>query len=67
MAVQENGAHGFSFTEIMSGFIHVGGEMESYEVAERVARGRSESARVFLSVKTENVQQSKSRVLMRNG
>ena len=38
------------FTEVMEGFIHVGGEIENFAVAEGAAIGASSSARFFLSV-----------------
>ncbi|KIM77112.1 hypothetical protein PILCRDRAFT_12290 [Piloderma croceum F 1598] len=38
------------FTEVMEGFIHVGGEIEDFAVAEGAAIGASSSARFFLSV-----------------
>jgi hypothetical protein len=41
---------GTGFTEIMEGFIHVGGEIEDFAIAEEEARGTSSSARFFLSV-----------------
>jgi hypothetical protein len=41
---------GTEFTEVMEGFIHVGGEIEDFAVAEETARGASSSARFFLSV-----------------
>ncbi|KAF7543933.1 hypothetical protein G7Z17_g10345 [Cylindrodendrum hubeiense] len=54
---------GIGFTEIMAGFMHIGEDVEDFEVATRVAKGRSESARFFLSVKTwdtENMVNSTS-------
>ena len=42
--------HGIEFTEIMSGHIHIGSNVEDYDLAERLARGNCEEARFFLSV-----------------
>jgi hypothetical protein len=41
---------GTEFTQVMEGFIHVGGEIEDFAVAEEAAIGASSSARFFLSV-----------------
>ena len=41
---------GIGFTEVMSGFVHIGDDFKDYEVAQRIARGRCESARLFLSI-----------------
>ncbi|RFU30772.1 hypothetical protein B7463_g5567, partial [Scytalidium lignicola] len=48
---------GFGFTEVMSGFIHIGSnqlydEKADFETAAKTARGLCEAARFFLSVKT---------------
>ncbi|TVY85278.1 Cholesterol oxidase [Lachnellula suecica] len=48
-------AKGFGFSEVMSGYIHVGdgiqgSKMEDYETAAKTARGLCEEARLFLSV-----------------
>ncbi|TVY17726.1 Cholesterol oxidase [Lachnellula arida] len=48
-------ANGFGFSEVMSGYIHIGdgiqGEkIENYETAAKTARGLCEEARFFLSV-----------------
>ncbi|KAH6855060.1 hypothetical protein B0I37DRAFT_363801 [Chaetomium sp. MPI-CAGE-AT-0009] len=43
---------GIEFSEIMSGFIHAGPEVDDFEVAARLARGCSEAARFFLTVKS---------------
>ncbi|KFY80605.1 hypothetical protein V499_00576 [Pseudogymnoascus sp. VKM F-103] len=50
---------GFEFSEVMSGFIHFGENMEGdrtdhFEVAARTGRGLCEGARFFLSVKAWN-------------
>ena len=42
--------HSLEFTEIMTGHIHIGSNVEDFELAERVARGNCEEARFFLSV-----------------
>ena len=49
-------ANGFGFSEVMSGYIHVGDgvegdKIEDYQTAARTARGLCEEARFFLSVK----------------
>ncbi|PMD29237.1 GMC oxidoreductase [Hyaloscypha variabilis F] len=48
--------NGFGFSEVMSGYIHVGDgvegdKIEDYQTAARTARGLCEEARFFLSVK----------------
>lgn len=55
-ATREAKANGFGFSEVMSGYIHVGGgiegdKQEDYETAAKTARGLCEEARFFLSVK----------------
>jgi hypothetical protein len=50
---------GISFSEIMSGHIHVGmnfrgNKKEDYELSARTARGLCEASRFFLSVKALN-------------
>lgn len=53
---------GIGFTEVMSGFIHYGkwkqdaSGLETYELAERIAESRCESARFFLSVQSFNTR-----------
>jgi hypothetical protein len=47
---QRKESPGMEFTEIMEGFIHPGGEIVDFKVAENAARGASSSARCFLSV-----------------
>lgn len=54
---------GIGFTEVMSGYIHIGRHLssdrkEDFEVAARTARGLCESARFFLSVKAWNTETS---------
>jgi hypothetical protein len=46
---------GIAFTEVMSGFIHVGEDIKDFELAAKTARGLSESAKFFLSVKSWNI------------
>lgn len=48
----ENDTSGISFSEIMAGYIHAGADVDDFDVAARVARGRCESGRFFLSVKS---------------
>jgi len=55
---------GISFSEIMSGHIHVGTgfsgrRKEDFELAARTARGLCEGARFFLSVKAFNTETCK--------
>ncbi|KAH8683558.1 hypothetical protein BGZ61DRAFT_358000 [Ilyonectria robusta] len=47
---------GIGFTEIMAGYIHTGENIEDFEIATRAAKGRCESARFFLSVKTWDIE-----------
>ena len=42
--------HGIEFTEIMAGHIHIGDNVDEFEIAERLAKGHCEEARFFLSV-----------------
>jgi choline dehydrogenase-like flavoprotein len=49
-------ANGFGFSEVMSGYIHIGDglegdKIEDYQTAAKTARGLCEEARFFLSVK----------------
>ena len=50
---------GIGFTEVMSGFIHVGNEIEDFDLATKVARSNCEAARFFLSVKSWNTEDCK--------
>ncbi|KAK0099562.1 hypothetical protein ONS96_008063 [Cadophora gregata f. sp. sojae] len=55
-ATREAKANGFGFSEVMSGYIHVGegiegDKIEDYETAAKTAKGLCEEARFFLSVK----------------
>jgi hypothetical protein len=64
-ATREAHVSGFGFSEVMSGYIHVGygldGEaIEDYETAAKTARGLCEEARFFLSVKAWDTEKSES-------
>ncbi len=55
---------GVSFSEIMSGHIHVGTNIignrkEDFELAARTARGLCEGARFFFSIKAFNTETCK--------
>jgi choline dehydrogenase-like flavoprotein len=57
-------ANGFGFSEVMSGYVHVGDgldgdKIEDYETAAKTARGLCEEARFFLSVKAWDTNESK--------
>ncbi|GME65013.1 putative glucose-methanol-choline oxidoreductase protein [Neofusicoccum parvum] len=47
---------GVRFTEIMEGHMHIGGDIDDFQTAERVARGRSSAARFYLSVDAFSVR-----------
>ncbi|KZV89714.1 FAD/NAD(P)-binding domain-containing protein [Exidia glandulosa HHB12029] len=47
---RKTGQVGIGFTEIMNGFVHVGGEIESFGVAASQARADLQDAQFFLSV-----------------
>lgn len=47
---------GIGFTEVMSGFIHIGDDVEDFELATKIARSECEAARFFLSVKSWNTE-----------
>jgi hypothetical protein len=51
---------GIGFTEVMSGFIHIGEDVDDFELATKIARSECEAARFFLSVKTWNTQDCES-------
>jgi hypothetical protein len=58
---------GISFTEVMSGFIHIGDDVKDFDrnvpgfdLATKIARSNCEAARFFLSVKTWNTDDCKS-------
>jgi len=60
---REAKANGFGFSEVMSGYIHVGegiegDKIEDYETAAKTAKGLCEEARFFLSVKAWNTETS---------
>ncbi len=46
----DNKSAGVGFSEVMSGFIHVGHDVGDFNDAANLARSRSESARFFLTV-----------------
>jgi hypothetical protein len=57
-------SNGFSFSEVMSGYIHVsscleGDKIEDYQTAAKTARGLCEKARFFLTVKAYTLQVDK--------
>lgn len=56
---------GIGFTEIMAGYIHTGENIEDFEIATRAAKGRCESARFFLSVKTWDIENRESQPINR--
>ncbi|KAL7909362.1 hypothetical protein GGI35DRAFT_479634 [Trichoderma velutinum] len=49
---RENNYSGVGFSEVMSGFIHVGQDVNDFVIAANIARSQCESARFFLSVKS---------------
>jgi len=71
---QASKAKGFGFSEVMSGYIHVGEEheilgdkLEDYETAAKTARGLCEEARFFLSVQAWDTETSKYRASCAGG
>lgn len=46
----DNKSAGLGFSELMSGFIHVGHDVVDFNDAANLARSRSESARFFLTL-----------------
>jgi hypothetical protein len=57
MAVaKDDRTSGIGFTEVMSGFIHIGDDVEDFELATKIARSGCEAARFFLSVKSWNTE-----------
>lgn len=61
-------ADGFGFSEVMSGYIHVGegvegDKIEDFETAAKTAKGLCEQARFFLSIKAWNTETSKCTAL----
>jgi hypothetical protein len=55
----ENQDAGFGFSEVMSGFIHVGRDLKDFVIAAKLASSRCEAARFFLSVKSWNTEECK--------
>ena len=58
---REAKVNGFGFSEVMSGYIHVGkglegDKVEDFDTAARTARGLCEEARFFLSVKAWDIE-----------
>ncbi|KAI2894196.1 CAZyme family AA3 [Aspergillus niger] len=53
----ENQNAGVVFSEIMNGFIYTGHDVKDFEVATKLARGRCENARFFLSVKAWSAEE----------
>ena len=51
---------GIGFTEVMSGFIHIGDDVRDFELATKIARSECEAARFFLSVKSWNTEDCES-------
>jgi len=43
------------FTEVLEGYIHIGGDINDFEVAEATAKAASGSARLYLSVEVRDV------------
>ncbi|KAL5350902.1 hypothetical protein ACLOAV_004475 [Pseudogymnoascus australis] len=52
----DNQTSGIGFTEVMSGFIHIGDDIEDFETAAKVAQSGCEAAKFFLSVKSWNTR-----------
>lgn len=53
---------GLEFTEVMTGFIHIGGDIDDFEIASNAGKSSAEAARFFLSVHawdTDTCQYSK--------
>lgn len=62
---REAQSNGFGFSEVMSGYVHVGEgiegcKIEDYQTAAKTAKGLCEEARFFLSVKAWNTETSMS-------
>ncbi|KAJ5153414.1 uncharacterized protein N7482_009892 [Penicillium canariense] len=61
---------GIGFTEVMSGFIHIGDDVKDFDLATKIARSECEAARFFLSVKswdTEDLVSSSAHSAMLTG
>lgn len=56
-AAKDDQTSGIGFTEVMSGFIHIGDDVEDFDLATKIARSECEAARFFLSVKSWNTEQ----------
>lgn len=56
-AIEAN-CEGFGFTEVMSGYIHIGDSIKDFDLACSTARGLCEGARFFLSVNSWNLVES---------
>ncbi|KAL1999346.1 hypothetical protein VTN02DRAFT_4657 [Thermoascus thermophilus] len=59
--VQAGFKRGFEFTEIMSGFMYVGDDIEDFEIAADAAKASDTSARLFLSVHAWDIDNLVSR------
>jgi hypothetical protein len=55
-AAKDNQTSGIGFTEVMSGFIHIGHDVEDFEFATKIARSECKAAKFFLSVKSWNTE-----------
>ncbi|PWY90103.1 FAD/NAD(P)-binding domain-containing protein [Aspergillus heteromorphus CBS 117.55] len=53
----KNQTAGIEFTEIMIGHVYTGPDVKDFEVAAKLARGRCEAARFFLSVKSWSTEE----------
>jgi hypothetical protein len=53
---------GIGFTEVMSGFIHIGDDVKDFDLATKIARSECEAARFFLSVKSFDTKDCKSAI-----
>jgi hypothetical protein len=56
---RDDQASGIGFTEVMSGFIHIGDDVDDFELATKIARSGCEAARFFLSVKSWDIEDRK--------
>ena len=56
----DNQTSGIGFTEVMSGFIHIGDDIEDFKIAAKVAQSGCEAAKFFLSVKSWNTDDCRS-------
>jgi len=60
---RQTGQSGISFTEVMTGFVHPGGEIEEFGVAEDTARGNLHDAQFFLTVNAFDEDARESRLV----